>query len=242
MLKNCSGVILAGGENKRMPVLKAFIEVQGQKIIERNLKIMEQFFKQIFIVTNQPEAYSYLGIPLLGDTYNIRSPITGIFTSLLNSSNHWVFISACDMPFISKQIIRYMDSQKSNFDAVVPKSPLPPFTKGRNLGTNRPRWVVPRGVRGDYIEPLLAFYSKRLLGSMEKVILTEKRGIKDFLKNKKVKYITSKEIKKIDPEAKSFINLNTPEDIHFYLQPQDKLKLKRKIIRRKKCLVLERQS
>jgi molybdopterin-guanine dinucleotide biosynthesis protein A len=186
MLKNCSGVILAGGENRRMPVLKALIEVDGQKIIERNINIMKRLFKQVFIVTNQPEVYVYLGIPLLGE---------------------WVFISACDMPFINKNVIKYMYSQKNNFDAVVP------IVKGKT-------------------EPLLAFYSKRLLPTMEKVILTDKRGIKDFLKNKRVKYVTSKEIKKIDPEAKSFANLNTPEDVNFYLLPQDRLKFKRKIKRR----------
>jgi molybdopterin-guanine dinucleotide biosynthesis protein A len=207
MLKNCSGVILAGGENRRMPVLKALIEVDGQKIIERNINIMKRLFKQVFIVTNQPEVYVYLGIPLLGDAYDIRGPIIGVFTSLLNSSNQWVFISACDMPFINKNVIKYMYSQKNNFDAVVP------IVKGKT-------------------EPLLAFYSKRLLPTMEKVILTDKRGIKDFLKNKRVKYVTSKEIKKIDPEAKSFANLNTPEDVNFYLLPQDRLKFKRKIKRR----------
>ncbi len=211
-----------------MPLLKAFIEINVQKIIERNLKIMKQFFTQIFIVTNKPEAYSHLGVPLLGDVYNIRSPITGIFTSLLNSSNHWVFISGCDMPFINKEIIRHMDSQKNNFDAVIPKSPSSPFPKGRHDPI--------------FIEPLFAFYSKRLLGPMEKVILTNKRSVKEFLKNKKVKYISSKEIKKIDPEATSFININTTADIHSYMQPQDRLKFKRKSERREKCLVLEQQS
>jgi len=188
LLKDCSGVILAGGENRRMPMLKAFIKVDGEKIIERNLRIMKQLFKKIFIVTNQPEAYLYLGAPLLGDIYDVRGPMTGIFTSLLNSSGKWVFTSACDMPFINHKLIRLMNLKRDNYEAVVPK-----YSKN--------------------MEPLFSFYSKLLVPSMEKAILKGKTGMQCFLKNKKVNYITTKEIRSIDPGGKSFINLNTPEDI-----------------------------
>ncbi len=199
IVTDCTGVILAGGENTRMPVLKAFIEVDGEKIIEKNLKIMRQLFKEIFIVTNQPELYLYLKTHLLGDVYDIRGPMTGIFTSLLNSSNKWVFVSACDMPFINGELIKYMASKRDNYDAVVPKSPLRPL-------------LLKRG-RGDYIEPLFAFYSKQLMPFMEGAILSNKISIKDFLKDKKVKYIRTEEIKGIDAEAVSFINLNTLKDV-----------------------------
>ena len=188
IIKNCTGIILAGGENKRMPVLKAFIEVDGEKIIEKNLKIMRQLFKEIFIVTNQPELYLYLKTHLLGDVYDIRGPMTGIFTSLLNSSNNWVFISACDMPFINGELIKYMASKRDNYDAVVP-------------------------MQKNKIEPLFAFYSKQLMPSMEKAIFSNKTGSKDFLRDKRVKYIFNREIKGIDAKAMSFINLNTLKDV-----------------------------
>ena len=188
IIKNCTGIILAGGENKRMPVLKAFIEVDGEKIIEKNLKIMRQLFKEIFIVTNQPELYIYLKTPLLGDVYDIRGPMTGIFTSLLNSSNKWVFVSACDMPFINGELIKYMASKRDNYDAVVP-------------------------MQKNKIEPLFAFYSKQLMPSMEKAIFSNKTGSKDFLRDKRVKYIFNREIKGIDAKAMSFINLNTLKDV-----------------------------
>jgi len=199
IIKDCTGVILAGGENTRMPVLKGFIEVNGEKIIERNLRIYKHLFNKVFISTNLPEHYLYLGVPLFGDIYNIRGPLTGIFTTLCNSSNKWIFISACDMPFINEGLIRYMASKRDGYDAVVPKSPLPPFTEGKQ--------------KGEYIEPLFAFYSKHLIKYMERAILANKTGAKDFLSNKKVKYINIDEIKSIDVDERSFINLNTPEDI-----------------------------
>jgi molybdopterin-guanine dinucleotide biosynthesis protein A len=191
-INNCTGVILAGGENIRMPQLKAFIKVDGKAIIERNLDIYIDMFDSIFIVTNEPENYSYLKTPMLGDIYDIRGPMTGIFTSLTNSPNKWIFVSACDMPFISSDLIIYMAEKRHGFDAVVPRIK-------------------------DKAEPLFGFYSKNLLGSMEKSLLGSKRGLKDFLKSKKVKYISFKEVERVDSGARSFINLNTPEDLKLYL-------------------------
>ena len=194
LINDCTGVILAGGENTRMPVPKAFIKVEGTPMIERNLAVLRQIFKETLIVTNQPSDYSYLGAPLLGDAHNIRGPMTGIFTSLLNSPNPWVFISACDMPFINRDLIIYMHSQKNSFDAVAPSM------KGK-------------------VEPLFAFYSKKLLLSMERSLLSDQRGLSDFLKNKKVKYISAADVKRFDPGARSFINLNTPGDADRHLRP-----------------------
>ena len=211
-IKDCTGAILAGGENTRMPVLKSFIEVGGQKIIERNIKITQQLFKEVFIVTNQPEYYSYLGAPLLGDVYDVRGPITGIFTALLNSSNNWVFISACDMPFLNKELIEYMSLKRDNADIVAS------VIKGKP-------------------EPLFAFYSKRLLAAMEKAVLTGNKSLRDFSRNKRVQYITIKEIRDIDACAASFVNLNSPEDINRFLCNKDIIRFKRKLKREAKCLV-----
>lgn len=210
-LKNCTGAILAGGENNRMPVLKSFIEINGEKIIERNLKTMQRLFKEILIITNQPEVYLYLGLPLFGDVYDVRGPMTGILTSLLNSSNHWVFISACDMPFINEYLIRDMAAKRDNNLAVVPKSRLNSSAKEACLSGRQ-------GQREDYTEPLFAFYSKKLIPYMEKAVVSGKTGLKDIFYNKRVKYITEDEIKNIDPDARSFINLNTPEDVRSILR------------------------
>lgn len=190
-VNDCTGIILAGGENIRMPVLKAFIKVNGEKIIEKNLNTLKNIFKETAIVTNQPDIYFYLGVPMYGDVYDIRGPMTGIFTSLLNAPTEWVFTSACDMPFINGKLICYMASKRDGYDAVVP---------------------VFKGKR----EPLFSFYSKRLLRDMEDSINADKTGLSAFLSNKKVKYVTTREIKKIDSRGESFVNLNTPEDVKLF--------------------------
>ena len=197
-VKNCSAAILAGGENRRMPVLKAFIEVGGETIIDRNLHLLQTVFSNNLIVTNQPELYSYLDVPLFGDVYDIRGPMTGILTALMNSDSPWVFISACDMPFLNVRLIQHMSTLRKDCDAVVP-------------------------VCNNNKEPLHAYYSKQLLNSMEKSLLGGEKSLKDFLAGKRVNYISSREMKNIGPVARSFVNLNTPEDMDLHLAPDDKL-------------------
>lgn len=186
-----------------MPVLKSFIKVDGKTIIKKNLETLGQLFENNLIVTNQPELYAHLDTSMLGDIYDVRGPMTGIFTALFNSSTQWIFVSACDMPFINSELITYMARMRKTHDAVVPESPLPPHP--------------PLAKGGNYAEPLFAFYSRSMLLSMEKALLTGEKGLKDFLKCKKVKYITSDEVNKVNAGARSFINLNTPEDVNFYL-------------------------
>ena len=187
-IKNCTGVILAGGENTRMPVLKAFIKVDGMTIIERSLNTYRQIFRDTLIITNQPERYSQFEIQMFGDVYDIRGPMTGIVTSLINTTEPWVFVSACDMPFLNRELIEYMASKRSGYEAVGP------LYKGGP-------------------EPLHALYSTRLTTSMEKTLLSGKRALRDFLSSKKVKYLPVRDMKKFDPEGKSLINLNTPQDV-----------------------------
>jgi molybdopterin-guanine dinucleotide biosynthesis protein A len=227
-VKDCTGIILAGGENTRMPVRKGFIQVNGKKIIEQNLNILNNLFKEVFIITNEPEAYVHLETPLLGDLHDIRGPMTGILTALVNSSNPWVFVSACDMPFLNTDLIHYLLLQRKGFDAVVPQSPPPQLTACLPAGRDKAVPLAKGGSRRDYIEPLYACYSKRLIPAMERAVVPDNRGIKDFLMNKKVKYVSYREVRKIDPSSKAFVNLNTPEDIKHFLKTHDILKFNRK--------------
>ena len=192
-----------------MPVPKAFIHVEGQSIIERNISILKTLFGETYIVTNHPRMYTSFEVPLLGDIYDIRCPMTGIVTALINASNPWVFISACDMPHISSNLISHMATRRKQGDAVIPSS-------------------------GDgKAEPLFGFYSRRLLPAMEKELLQGARGMSDFLKNKRVEYITMEEINIHDPRSLSFINLNNPEDVKRSLTKRDRLLFNERVKRRR---------
>ena len=60
-------LILAGGENKRIPSIKGFLEIRNRKIIETNIELLKSIFSRVILSVNNPELYFYLGLPMIGD-------------------------------------------------------------------------------------------------------------------------------------------------------------------------------
>ena len=187
-------VILAGGENRRLPVIKGFIEIEGRKIIESTVKLLKGVFDGVIISTDNPEWYFYLGVPMVGDVMGYRGPMTGILSALISLEDQEVFVTACDMPFIKPALVKYIVSRATSkdielqvWDAVIP------IFDGKS-------------------QPLLGIYSKRLVPKMENCIREGNRGLREFLKATMVLYIREDEVRMFDPKGKSFVNINTIED------------------------------
>lgn len=186
-----TGVILAGGMNTRFPTLKGMVEVGGERIIERTLRIFRDLFGEVIISTNNPDAYFYLGERMVGDIGDSRGPMSGIYSSLINSKSKKIFVAACDMPFISPDVVRYISSVETDAGAVVSS------INGR-------------------IHPLLGIYRKELISDLETYLDSGAVGLQGFIKDTEAFIIDEGEIRKVDPEGCSFVNINTPEDYkHF---------------------------
>jgi len=181
-------VILAGGENKRFPVNKCLLKIDGRRVIERNIELLSKYFKRIIISTNNPELYFRYRLQLVGDVLNIRGPMTGIYSVLNLPDVSSVFVFACDMPFINGYLVKYMlDRWSEEYDVMVP---------------------VFNGVP----QPLHGIYSKTIAESMEMCLKTCERSLCRFIMDKKVYYINEEVVKSIDLDGKAFININTLED------------------------------
>jgi molybdopterin-guanine dinucleotide biosynthesis protein A len=191
-ISGITGVILAGGKNTRFPALKGFIRVKGIPIMQRSLGIMNEFFPEVLISTNTPEAYFRFGISLLGDVLPSRGPMAGIYTSLINSCNPSVFVIACDMPFVSEEMMRlvcmkYARVCAGDYDATVPVFDGEP-------------------------QPLFGVYCNSVLPALEKGIVNDKVAMKQFLREIRTFYIDESEVRAADPRGLSFVNINTMED------------------------------
>lgn len=187
-----TGTILAGGENRRIPLLKGHIEINGERLVDSALKTLRNFFNKAVISTNLPELYFYCGLPMIGDISRQRGPLTGIFSVLSCTGDDAIFVVACDMPFINTDIISLLISHHSlrgdKKDAVIP------------VFDGRP-------------QPLFGIYSKSGIGIMEKRLREERRSIIEMLTELNVLYIKEAEVREIDPTGRSFVNINTMEDL-----------------------------
>jgi len=154
-----TGTILAGGENRRIPLLKGHIEVNGEKIIDSSVNLMKRLFGRAVISTNTPELYFYCGVPMIGDIVNQRGPLTGIFSVLLNIKDDAIFVAACDMPFLNDQLMMYMVDKYRGKNREISE----PMTSGSEIT----KWDAVIPVFEGKPQPLFGIYSKNILGIIE---------------------------------------------------------------------------
>jgi len=190
MESRISGVILAGGDNKRFGGrTKSKIVIDGESIISRNIDTIKDLFSEIIIVTNTPEEFrDFIQYKIVGDRYFNTGPIGGIHAAMKSSSGEAIFVFAGDMPFLNKEIIlnQINEFDPAKHDILIPKI-------------------------GRYIEPLHAIYSTSVLDKLEDFINDrESRSVRDFLAEMNVVYLRMKE----SVESKrAFTNINSPSDI-----------------------------
>ena len=186
----CSGVILAGGMNTRFSGRdKALISVGRRRILDRIYDVFIELFDEIFLVTNNPVRYLEWDLNIISDLFPVRSSLTGIHAGLFYASNPHVFFTACDTPFIKKELIEAIIARiEPGYDAIIPET---------SAG----------------MEPLCAVYAKQCLQRIEQNLEREKLKIQLVFKNNRIKKIPEKILREKDPELISFININSPEDL-----------------------------
>ncbi len=185
----CTGVILAGGLNKRFSGKnKAFISFGNRRVIDNIYDVFRSVFDEIILVTNQPMTYLKWDVNIVTDIYPVRSSLTGIHTGLFYAHTPFIFVTACDTPFLKKEMVETVVSQIEPGAAVV----------------------IPETADGT--EQLCAVYSKSCLSLMESQIKEKRFQIKKLFRKVRVKKIPETLLKQVDPELMSFFNINTAED------------------------------
>jgi molybdopterin-guanine dinucleotide biosynthesis protein A len=190
MVYDISGVILAGGANKRFGgITKSKAVVGGESIISRITGTIQEFFCELIIITNNPSEFSeFTQCKILGDQLLNAGPLGGIHAGLKSSSGSAVFIFAGDMPFLDKGIIKDQldEFTRKDYDVLIPKI-------------------------GQLIEPLHAIYRKSVLKDLEKFISEGKsKAVRDFLTRLNTGCF---EVPGTDRNKQAFTNINSPSDI-----------------------------
>lgn len=188
LTQGITGIILSGGKSSRYGMNKALASFKGTTIIERVVSVMNSVFHKTILITNDPKEYTYLNLPVYPDIIKGIGPVGGIFTGLESMTDPIGFVVACDMPFLNPDLIRYMISRKSGYDAVVPKV-------------------------GWKIESLHALYHRDCLPAIRENIKAGVYQAIQFQIKVRTLYIQETEIRKYDPELRSFFNINRPQEL-----------------------------
>jgi len=186
-ISGVTGVILAGGESRRMGSDKSLLPLTGARFIDHVYRCMADLFNEVIIVTNSPGLYNEIPCRKVSDIYYAQGSLAGLHSGLLHAKSEKIFVVACDMPFIMPAVVREICAHADQGDLVIPYS-----SNGH--------------------EPLHALYTKRCLPAMEQVLDAGLKRIVAFFDMVKPVEVSAETIRLHDPEEKSFQNINTPED------------------------------
>ena len=133
------GLVLAGGQSKRMGHDKALLRVNGETQLSRAVQLLETFVDRVFVSTraDQQDDSERKKFHRIIDRYEDLGPIAGILSALEEHSDVGWLVLACDLPNIDETTIRFLLENKSGDQ---------PFSAYRSSSDGLP-------------EPLCAYYS-----------------------------------------------------------------------------------
>lgn len=185
-----TGAILAGGFSRRLGQDKAALHLGGKPLTLWVNEAMAPLVTSCWLITNQPLAHLAFGLALMTDLRPFQGPAGGLLTALFSARTPWVLAAAVDNPFLSPALLAELVARASR--------------------TSRPA-VVCQSPWG--LEPFPGIYSIRLLPALQDFLRADRRPTR-FLEVCRPQVLSEAEVLALDPEGRSFFNLNTRGDLN----------------------------
>jgi len=184
-----TGVIQAGGQSTRMGGrAKALLELGGRRIIERVLAALAPAVDDVLVVTNTPELYAFLDLPMVADVYPDHGSLGGIYSGLEAAPGHAALTVACDMPFLHPGVVKLVASRAGEGDVVIPRV-------------------------GSQLETMHAAYGKACLPHIAERLVAGQLKIVDFFARVRVVEIAEADVARFRDPRVAFMNVNTPDEL-----------------------------
>jgi len=193
-----AAIILAGGQSSRFGSNKALQDLAGKPLIRHVVERVSSFAGEVVVVIGRGESktmYSKLlpsGVTIVNDDLEGKNPLIGFVSGLTATESDYAAILACDVPFVSGEVVELLFRRGSNADAAIP------------------RWSRQR------IEPLQAVYRRiSTLTAASEALVPADLSLEDMIRKlQRVVYVpVEDEIAIIDRGLTTFFNINTREDM-----------------------------
>ena len=186
MIGDCTAIILAGGDSRRMGQDKATLEFYGQPLIQAVIDRLKPLFAVTILSVRQPRPEILL--PQVCDMQVDGGPLIGLVTALEQITTQWAFVVACDMPFVAPALIEQLAQHRAQQQAIVPV------------------------VHGQ-LQPLAAFYSASCIPLLRASLSLGDKSLHGAISRLNVCYVDEAELLLVDPQLRSFFDLDTPQDL-----------------------------
>ena len=188
-----TGVILAGGQSRRMGQNKALMRLGDEPLIVHVVRQIELVADELLLITNEPDLYTDLKMPIYTDILPDMGALGGLHTGLTHAVNSTVICVGCDMPLLQPNLLSHLTTLLGNYDAVVP--------------------CVEAVDRSAVVfQTLSAVYSKRCLPVIDEMLAEGELRVHALYDRIDTRIVQPHEWQAFDPQGLSFFNINTPED------------------------------
>jgi molybdenum cofactor guanylyltransferase len=193
MIHDMTGVLVAGGQSRRMGRDKRFLELGGQALLQRALSVLQSLFPEVLVSLAEPlPQLTGNGYRVVTDLIPNCATLGGLYTGLSSASHPRVFAIGCDMPFLNPAVIRHLAKLGAQVDIAMPR-----------LATG--------------LQPMHAVYSKACLPHLERMAKVQQLKVQALAEAPGliVRLVSEKDFLDVDPQLLSFFNINTPADLEF---------------------------
>ncbi len=195
-----SGIILAGGSSSRMGTNKALLPLPGNQavtFIEYLVSLLKEFCSETVIVArDQDHAREYVApdVRVTFDETPGIGPLMGLYSGLSVIHTTHALVVAVDLPCVQPALLSFLFSHT-----------LPADTLLVPLVHNVP-------------QVLLALYPRSILPLIKEQLLRGRRDVRCLLQVAPVQFVEESQLLQIDPQLRSFLNINTPEELQRVMQ------------------------
>jgi molybdopterin-guanine dinucleotide biosynthesis protein A len=194
-----SAIILAGGFSSRFGQDKGLLLLAGKPLVKYVLDAANNIVdEEILIISSKEQAENYRkvdsNVNVLIDRTSMdeaQSPLVGAQVGFKEAHGRYSLMLPCDTPFVSREVISLLFELCADRNAVIP------------------RW--PNGCT----EPLQAVYCSEPACEAARSALSEgELNMQSMIERLRgVRYVSTLVLEQIDPELKTFFNVNNPLDL-----------------------------
>ena len=185
-----TGIVLAGGRGSRLGgVNKALLEVGGRTLLDRVRAALAGVTDETILVVNDDSLDATPGVRIVRDPEPHAGVLPALLVALEIASFPACILVACDMPFLSKDLVRALLERHRRYDVAIP------VVDGRE-------------------QPMHAIYRRDpCRAAVATALARGDRRMISFLGDLRVLRVGEDELRRVDPLLRSFFNINTPEDL-----------------------------
>ena len=185
------GIVLCGGKSNRMGISKAMLPFGPESMLQRVVRLLADVVEPIVVVAAVDQELPQLppGIIITRDEREHHGPLEGLRAGIvaIGTRANAVYATSCDVPLLSEAFVRGMIAQLGEHAAAVPFD-------------------------GGNYHPLAAVFRTEAAGAIERLLDQGNRRTSDLFTAISTNRVPIQELRNIDPELRSLLNVNTPND------------------------------